>query len=59
MQVELVESQFSVSRCIVQRIWRQGKISGTHVNVSHKRFKKFGRKKIELDLNKICELPLG
>lgn len=56
--LESVGSKFSVSRSTVQRIWRQGKNSGVHVNVSHKKAKICGREKIELDLNKIRELPL-
>jgi phosphoribosyl-AMP cyclohydrolase len=55
--LDMVGSQFSISRSTVQRIWRRGKNSGVYADVSHKR-SNCGCKRKEIDFNKIREIPL-
>ena len=56
--LKTVASQFLVSTRTIQRIWKQGKNSGVHADVSHKRTKNCGRKRIEVDYDRIREIPL-
>ena len=55
-----VASIFSVSLRTVQRIWKRGKNTpnGAIVDVSHKKTKNCGRKRVEIDLNRIVDIPL-
>ncbi|KAL7124878.1 hypothetical protein ABFS83_14G078100 [Erythranthe nasuta] len=54
---KIVASQFSVSIRTVQRIWRQsGK--GAHDDVSHKKTRNCGRKRIEINMDQFCGIPL-
>jgi hypothetical protein len=52
-----VASSFSVSMRTVQRIWKRSKESEAH-DVSHRKTKNCGRKRIEIDPNQIREVPL-
>jgi hypothetical protein len=54
-----VATQFSVSIRTVQRIWKRGKESGACADVSHRMTKNCGRKRIELDLDRIREVPFS
>jgi hypothetical protein len=56
--IDMVKSQFSVSRSTIQRIWKQGKNSGVYVDVSHKRTKNAGRKRVQVDFNRLRDIPL-
>ncbi|XP_058742314.1 uncharacterized protein LOC131614776 [Vicia villosa] len=56
--IDMVGSQFSVSRSTIKRIWRQGKNSGSHVDVSHKLTKNYGRKRIQVGFNRIHDISL-
>jgi len=47
----------SVSLKTIQRIWKRGKESETH-DVSHRKTKNCGRKRITIDEEKIREVPL-
>jgi len=53
-----VASSFSVSKRTIQRIWKRAKESETH-DVSHRKTKNCGRKRIEIDPNQIREVPLS
>jgi hypothetical protein len=55
--LDMVGSHFGVSRSTIQRIWKRGKESGVHVNVSHKR-KNCGRRKTQIDFDGIRDIPL-
>lgn len=56
---QVVASQFSVSRRTVQRIWKQGKNQSINADVSHKKIGNCGRKKIQVDLTRIRDIPLN
>lgn len=57
--LKIVASQFLVSIGTIQRIWKQGKIVVyIHIDVSHKRTKNCGSKRIEVDYDWICEIPV-
>lgn len=58
-ETRAVASQFSVSIRTVQRIWKQGKNDGPYVDVSHKLTKNCGRKRIQLDVDRMREIPLS
>ncbi|XP_065862399.1 uncharacterized protein [Euphorbia lathyris] len=53
-----VASIFSVGIRLVQRVWKQWKNDGLHADVSHKRTKNCGRKRIQIDWNRFREIPL-
>lgn len=55
-----VSDLFMVPIRTVQRIWKQAKDTSNdeEVNVSHKKTGRCGRKKIQLDLNQVMEIPL-
>jgi hypothetical protein len=52
-----VSSHFTVPILAVQRIWKRAKDCGAHVDVSH-RMSRCGRKRAEIDLEKIRDVPL-
>jgi len=54
-----VSDLFLVPIRTVQRIWKQAKDTSNdeEVNVSHKKTRHCGRKKIPLDLNQVMEIP--
>ncbi|PNX75296.1 mariner transposase [Trifolium pratense] len=56
--IDMVKSQFSVSRSTIQRIWKQGRNSGVYVDVSHKLTKNVGRKRIQVDFNRLRDIPM-
>ncbi|KAI5386953.1 hypothetical protein KIW84_073192 [Lathyrus oleraceus] len=53
----VVASSFSVSRRTIQRIWKRAKESEIH-DVSHRKTKNCGRKRIQIDPNQISQIPL-
>ena len=55
-----VATLFSVSLLTIQRIWKRAKDTphGTNVNVSHKKTKNCGSKRVQVDLNKFIDVPL-
>ena len=53
----VVASSFSVSRRTIQRIWKRAKESEIH-DVSHRKTKNYGRKRIQIDPNQISQIPL-
>lgn len=53
---EMVASLYSVSKSVVDGIWRQTKESG---DASHRKTKNCGRKRIELDPAKFCDVPFS
>lgn len=53
---KMVASLYSVSNRVIQRIWRQLKDTG---NVSHKKTKNCGRKRIYVDPDRFVEIPLS
>ena len=55
---KMVASQFLVSMRTIQRIWKQSKSNDIHVDVSHKRTRNYGRKRVQIDLTQIPEIPL-
>ncbi|XP_028193314.1 uncharacterized protein LOC114378929 [Glycine soja] len=55
---ESVASSFSVCRKTIDRIWKRAKESETH-DVSHKKTKNSGRKRVEIDLSQLREIPLS
>src|ERR1044072_917392 len=54
--VAKLASFYSVSTCVIYRIWKQTKEMG---DVCHKRAKNCGRKRVEIDLEKILDVPLA
>ncbi|KAL7098802.1 hypothetical protein ACP275_09G041400 [Erythranthe tilingii] len=54
---KIVASQFSVSIQTVQRIWRQSR-KGAHDDVSHKKTRNCGRKRIEINMDQFRGIPL-
>ena len=56
-----VSSLFLVPLRTVQRIWKRGKdtLSGTNVDPSNRRAKWCGRKRCEIDLSRIADVPLN
>jgi hypothetical protein len=58
----IVANLFNVNRCHVQSIWRRAKeclAAGVPVDVSCKRKKNCGRKKITIDMYRIATIPLN
>ena len=53
----MVASQFSVSVRTVEHIWKRGKESEMH-DVSQRKAKTCGRKRIQIDLGQFREIPL-
>ncbi|KAL7152803.1 hypothetical protein ABFS83_04G123300 [Erythranthe nasuta] len=51
----MIASQFSVSMRTVQRIWKQSGYGGTHANVSHRKTRNCGRKRVQINLEQIRE----
>ncbi|KAL7152811.1 hypothetical protein ABFS83_04G124000 [Erythranthe nasuta] len=54
----LVASQFSVSMRTIQRIWKQTDYGRAHANVHHRKTKNCGRKRVEIDFERIRGIPL-
>ena len=57
----IVANLFNANRCYVQSIWRTAKeclVAGVLVDVTCKRKKTYGRKKVAVDLATIATLPL-
>jgi hypothetical protein len=58
----IVANLFNVNRCYVQSIWRTAKeclAEGVPVDVSCKRKKNCGRKKVAIDMSRIATIPLN
>ena len=56
----IVANLFNVNRCCVQSIWRTAKkclAEGVPVDVSCKRKKNCGRKKVAIDMSRIATIP--
>lgn len=53
----MVALSFSISRRTIQRIWKRAKESEIH-DVSHRKTKNCGRKRIQIDPNQISQIPL-
>lgn len=55
-----VSELFSVPIRTVQRVWKRAKDTenGAVVDVAHRRSKNCGRKKVQVDLNRVSEIPL-
>lgn len=53
----VMASSFSVSRRTIQCIWKRAKESEIH-DVSHRKTKNCGRKRIQIDPNQISQIPL-
>jgi len=57
----IVANLFNVNRCCVQSIWRTAKkclAEGVPIDVSCKRKKNCGRKKVAIDMSRIATIPL-
>ena len=57
----IVAHLFNINRCSVQAIWRTAKqclVAGVPVDVSCKRKKNCGRKKVAIDMSRIATIPL-
>ncbi|XP_065847377.1 uncharacterized protein [Euphorbia lathyris] len=54
----MVASSFGIPKRTVQRIWKQAKDCGTNVDVSYRKTKNCGRKRIQIDLDRIQSVPL-
>jgi transposase len=54
--VKRLASFYSVSIDVIYRIWKQIKETG---DACHKKTKNCGRKRVEIDLEKIRDVPLG
>ena len=58
----IVAHLFNINRCYVQAIWRTAKqclVAGVPVDVSCKRKKNCGRKKVAIDMSRIATIPLN
>ena len=58
----IVAHLFNINRCYVQAIWRTAKqclAAGVPVDVSCKRKKNCGRKKVAIDMSRIATIPLN
>lgn len=58
---KIVASIFGVSIRTIQRIWKQSKNNSNNgvIDVSHRRTKNCGRKRVQLDFQRIQEIPLS
>ncbi|WCJ38094.1 hypothetical protein M5689_019170 [Euphorbia peplus] len=54
---KLVATSFSVSMKVVQHIWQAWKNDGLNADVSHRRTKNCGRKRIEIDWDRFRTIP--
>jgi hypothetical protein len=54
-----VAEKFGVPRCVVQRIWRSGQDYGGIAGVKNKLVRNCGRKRIEIDMESIKDVPLS
>jgi len=54
----LVASQFSLHIRYVQRIWKLAENKGVHADVSSKRAGNCGRKRVQVDLDRVRDIPL-
>ncbi|KAI5382333.1 uncharacterized protein LOC127110547 [Lathyrus oleraceus] len=54
--VERVAASYNVHRSFIYRIWKQLKDTG---NVCHNRTQNCGRKRVQLDLELMCQVPLS
>jgi len=53
-----VAQKYSVTRRVVQRIWREGQLAGGIHGVKNKLVRNCGRKRIEIDMEAIKNVPL-
>ena len=58
---KIVAELFSLNIRTIQRIWKRGKncVDGEIIDVSHMKARNCGRKRIEIDINCIREIPLN
>ncbi|XP_074337431.1 uncharacterized protein LOC141674619 [Apium graveolens] len=56
-----VSQLFYVSTKTISRIWKQAKISAMYgkVDISHRKMKNYGRKRVEIDLEQFQKVPLS
>ena len=54
----MVAAVFLVSVRTIQRIWSQSKTCSTYASISHRRTKNCGRKRVQVDIDKIRNIPL-
>ncbi|KAL7157635.1 hypothetical protein ABFS83_02G090600 [Erythranthe nasuta] len=54
----MVASEFSISMCTIQRIWKQTKYGHAHANLYHRKTKNCGRKRVQIPFERIREIPL-
>lgn len=56
--IQLVASFFSIGIRTIQRIWKQAATNDAYVDVSHRRTKNCGHKRIHVDLDRLRDIPL-